>query len=143
MRGNVRPPIFKPEEWWVEALSVLSALVIFILFLCFLQWIDGVEKKLDNEACKKRAEKIEKIENNKYDSLILSDRSWYVVDSVTVSSEKDGKGLVIKLPQQLRSRIEHPVPVVKNIKVSFSPVNFDNYRCSRLELLGLAYTLQK
>lgn len=54
----------------------------------------------------------------------ISNKNWYIVNDKTVSSEPDGKGEVVNLPDRLKSkRIGFDIiRVNKNMQVSFKPM---------------------
>jgi hypothetical protein len=116
-------------------LSVVSCVALYFVFV-----LNGMNKTLigDNKNLEKM---VERLESDGYVATRLANRTWYVVDSVTVSSGKNGEGELVKLPGKLMSRGSHLgiIHVVKNIQVRFFPANYKTSMYLILECLAYEY----
>lgn len=121
-----------------------SLIILSVLFIAsFIAW------RIDSN----RVEKLE--ESNKWlsywDSVHTSDaelsskianKSWYVVNDTTISSEPDGKGEIVVLPEIIKSkRIGLDIiRATKNTQVTFQSMSYGK-KCDRITD-QLSYTFE-
>jgi len=102
-----------------------SHVVLAILLIASLIALKVVVDK--NDQLKKDAASKEywqqKKENDLKIAIILANKSWYIVDEFTVSSEKNGQGQIVNLPQRIigKGNSYAIIRVVKDVKIIFVP----------------------
>jgi hypothetical protein len=136
------------QEGWISICGFSLACVartfgfLILILVLILLIVDSIGDSNDRiirlENSRRETENIQTERNL---AVVLANRSWYVVDSITVSSLKDGQGQVIKLSEQLRTRGSHMgmIHVVKNVQARFFPAIYKNRMCGILGSLAYEY----